>query len=163
MHPAAYEFVRSVVADHDMQGLRILDLGSRDVNGSVRDLFSSSTLYHGIDIAAGPGVDEVVACADYAPTVLFDTCVSTEVMEHMQDPSELTSCAWRCLRAGGMLILTAAGPNRQPHSVSGGAVGEEYYENISPELLALLLEDWRSVRIIYNAIACDIYATAVKP
>jgi SAM-dependent methyltransferase len=160
VHIAAHNFVATVAPDSPGA---VLEIGSRNVNGSVRDLFSSSTLYHGIDIAAGAGVDEVIACADYVPLVIFDTCVSTEVMEHMRDPSELTSCAWRCLRSGGMLILTAAGPNRQPHSVSGGEVGQEYYENISPELLALLLEDWRSVRIIYNAIACDIYATAIKP
>jgi SAM-dependent methyltransferase len=160
VHIAAHNFVATVVPDSPGA---VLEIGSRDVNGSVRDLFAGASLYHGIDIAAGAGVDEVVACADYQPAGLFDTCVSTEVMEHMRDPSELTSCAWRCLRSGGMLILTAAGPNRQPHSVSGGPVEQEYYENISPELLALLLEDWRSVRIIYNAIACDIYATAVKP
>jgi hypothetical protein len=160
MHPAAYNFVASVAPDNPGA---VIELGARNINGSVRDLFASSTLYHGIDIVAGAGVDEVAACAAYVPLVLFDTCVSTEVLEHMQDPSELTSCAWRCLRSGGMLILTAAGPNRQPHSVSGGEVGQEYYENISPELLALLLEDWRQVKIIYNAIACDIYATAIKP
>jgi hypothetical protein len=88
VHIAAHNFVATVAPDNPGA---VLEIGSRNVNGSVRDLFSSSSLYHGIDIAAGPGVDEVADCADYVPDVLFDTCVSTEVLEHMQDPSELTS------------------------------------------------------------------------
>ena len=43
--------------------LQILDLGSQDVNGSYRPLFSEpSWHYVGLDMAAGKNVDVVVDC-----------------------------------------------------------------------------------------------------
>ena len=37
---------------------------------------------------------------------LFDTVVSTEVIEHLYAPHLLPRFAWHCLRPGGLLIVT---------------------------------------------------------
>ena len=37
---------------------RVLEFGSLDINGTVRDVIAADH-YHGIDQVAGPGVDEV--------------------------------------------------------------------------------------------------------
>jgi hypothetical protein len=59
-HAAQMEFVGRVKAAFPdfFAGTRVLDIGSLDINGSVRPLFRGGT-YTGIDVAAGPGVDIV--------------------------------------------------------------------------------------------------------
>jgi SAM-dependent methyltransferase len=159
LHASAYTFVASVAPETPGA---VLEIGAYDVNGGVRPLFAHATLYHGIDIRPGPGVDEAIGCADYDGEQLFDLVVSTETMEHMHDPSELIACAHRALRAGGLLILTCAGPKRAAHGMDGGAVGGEFYANITPEQLETALDGWEDIQIIHNAVDHDLYATARK-
>lgn len=89
-------------------GGRTLEVGSYDVNGSVRGLFPGE--YVGVDMRPGPGVD-IVATADALPfpDASFDVVVSTEMLEH--DPSPWRSLAemGRVLRPGGHLLLTTRG------------------------------------------------------
>jgi SAM-dependent methyltransferase len=159
MHVAAYEFVQSVAP---VDPGAVLEIGSYIVNGSVRPLFDSATSYVGTDVRGGPGVDVVTDCADYDGAGVFDTVVSTEVMEHMRHPQELIECAARALKPGGLLILTAAGPRRPHHGVDGGDVSNEHYGNITPEALKEMLSGWKNVKILHNDVAHDVYATAVK-
>jgi SAM-dependent methyltransferase len=165
MHAAAYNFVKAVLEDHPIPpGAAVLEIGSLDVNGSVRELFTGAAQYHGIDSRSGRGVDEQISCADYDGAGAFDLVICTEVLEHMQEPAEAVACAWRALRKGGRIILTMAAPSRAQHGVDGGALEEqEFYQNITPDMLAALLHSWRSVQSIHNAVAHDLYATAVKP
>lgn len=50
--------VRECFVPASTMGLRILEIGSYDVNGSVRKFFPES-VYTGVDLCAGPGVDLV--------------------------------------------------------------------------------------------------------
>jgi SAM-dependent methyltransferase len=159
LHPAAYAFVAGVAPNTPGA---VLEIGSYYVNGGVRPLFASATAYHGIDVRSGPGVDEAIDCAAYDGEQAFDVVVSTEVLEHMRDPEQMIACAWRSLKPGGLLVLTAAGPNRSAHGIDGGAIGDEYYRAIDPDALRWWLSGWVEVTIVENAIACDLYAVAVK-
>ena len=74
-HPEQAEFFSGVRAQypHFFRGARVLEVGSLDINGSVRDLFSDCD-YTGVDLALGPGVD--LACQGQLlefPTARFDT------------------------------------------------------------------------------------------
>lgn len=75
----------------DLAGKKILEVGSWDINGSVRSIFEplSPSLYVGIDLVADkPGVDRVLDCVDiveeYGPES-FDVVISSEAIEHMED------------------------------------------------------------------------------
>lgn len=63
---------------------RILDIGSRDVNGSLRAFCPEGAEYIGVDLEAGPGADVVLKDAyDYPfPDEYFDLIVSTSCFEH---------------------------------------------------------------------------------
>lgn len=146
MHEQVYDFV----ARHaTVEAVDVLEIGSHDVNGSVRPLFPGATRFHGIDIAAGPGVDEVADAADWHAPQSFDVVVSTEVLEHAPRWADIVRNAWEALRPGGVLLLTCATDPRPPHSaVDGWAVRPgEHYANVAPaavlEVLGTLgCEDW---------------------
>lgn len=115
MHRSVMEYVEGVVSDHGLGAARTLELGSTDVNGSVRALFSGE--YVGIDLADGKGVDEVMnANAMTFPDASFDVVVSTSMLEH--DPAfwrTLPEVA-RVLRPGGHFILTTVSTGCDPHN-----------------------------------------------
>jgi hypothetical protein len=143
VHVQAHEFV----ARH-AQTLRpesVLEIGSLDVNGSVRPLFPTARRYHGIDVVDGPGVDEVVDAAEWRATELFDLVVSTEVLEHAPRWPAILQNAWDAMAPGATLLLTCASEPRPPHSaVDGWDLREgEWYENVLPEPLLAVVRRWQ--------------------
>ena len=88
---------------------RILDVGARDVNGSLRSRAPMHATYIGVDIEAGPGVDQVLADPYVLPfdDASFDAVVSSSCFEH-------TPFFWlafleqvRVLKPGGFLYASA--------------------------------------------------------
>jgi SAM-dependent methyltransferase len=163
MHPQAYAFVKRAAEPLELEGARVLEIGSYNVNGSVRPLFADAAEYIGVDKRDGPGVDIVADGAQVDGLGAFDVVVCCEVLEHTPDPQAILDAAYHSLKPGGLLILTAAGPGRPPHGVMGGAVGDEFYANIEPDALDLLLWEWERVTITEDRRAHDVYATARKP
>jgi len=164
MHAEAYDFLRSAVEGLDVTGALVLEIGSRNVNGTPRPLFDGCALYLGIDPRAGSGVDHIVRAGDYDGHANYDFVITAETLEHA-DAREIVECAWRSLKPGGLLVLTAATEGREPHSNDGvlGTFPHEYYGNIGREQLAQLLGEWDVVRLEVNDAHHDIYAIARKP
>lgn len=108
MHDSVMTWIGHQVDDHGLAFKDTLEVGSLDVNGSVRPLFSGH--YTGVDMRDGPGVD-VVAKADSLPfpDTAFDVVVSTEMLEHDPYPWLSLHEMGRVLRRGGHLLLTARG------------------------------------------------------
>ncbi len=108
MHGSVGAFVKDQVGHRHLSGLSTLEVGSADINGSVRSLFTGP--YWGIDWQAGPGVDEV--CSAHATGFVggaFDVVVCTEMLEHDTKPWLSVIEMARVLRPFGVLLLTARG------------------------------------------------------
>jgi SAM-dependent methyltransferase len=153
MHTEAYEYTRLALARvGGAAGKDVLEIGSVNINGGVRELCAGAASYWGIDKEGGPGVDEVVDAADYLrlgtfeldPVEVYDLVICNEVLEHEPDPSVVIACAWRALRPGGHLILTCAGEGRKPHGARGSEhpPAGEHYRNINTAELEQLLDGW---------------------
>lgn len=129
MHAAALDWVR---AHAPAWPVSVVDVGGRDVNGTVRHLFDA-TAYTSVDLFPGPAVDIV---ADFCDVDLdpVDVVVCCEVAEHAHNWCQILEHAADTLNPGGALIFTAAGPARAPHSASdGGEVRPgEWYRNVDP-------------------------------
>ena len=101
------------------KGLRVLDVGSFDVNGTYRDLFEGQE-YVGMDIEAGKNVD-VVQPSLYKfpfPDGHFDVVVSGNVMEHVEFLWLWALEVDRVLKAGGrMCHVTPHKIHYHPHPV----------------------------------------------
>jgi hypothetical protein len=157
MHPAAYDWV----AQHATASKTVLDIGGRDINGTVRELFPGSD-YTSIDLAPGRGVDVVGDVCNWKSAHKFQTIVCLEVLEHAEHWQDILDAAGRLILAKGHLIVTAAGPGREPHSaVDGAAVREgEWYKNITRKDLTDALDGWRNVQV--DVTGDDIRAVATR-
>ncbi len=115
MHESVMDWIGVEVHKHGLADRDTLEVGSLNVNGSVREFFSGS--YIGLDMRDGPGVD-IVGTADALPFVAgrFDVVVSTEMLEH--DPAFWLSLAemGRVLKPGGHLLLTTRGNGFGEHN-----------------------------------------------
>ena len=116
-HPQQLQFIRTV-SQHlsaDWTGKRILEIGSYDVNGSVRQYFENSS-YLGVDLTEGPGVDIVCESSELdQPDGAFDLCISCECFEHNPKWLETFLNMHRMTRKGGSVIFTCATTGRLEH------------------------------------------------
>lgn len=143
---------------------RVVEVGGRIVVGGVRDLISADE-YLSIDLVPGPGVDVVGDCRDWSPPWPADAVFVLEVLEHARDPAGIVAACVRYLAPGGRLVVTCAGPGREPHSgIDGGPPHSgEWYANLGPaDLRRMLTGRLDGLEVIYNDVGCDVYATGVR-
>lgn len=110
MHDTAYEHARLFFELYWCPEFRqIVELGSQDVNGTLRDHCPPGARYLGLDMATGRGVDLVVQPGGGLPLAdgSADVVVTSSVFEH-------DVCFWetfletvRILRPGGLLYVNA--------------------------------------------------------
>jgi hypothetical protein len=161
MHPEAFAYVASVVGG--VGACRVLEFGSRDINGSVRSIFPEAA-YTGVDIAPGDGVD-VVADASEWTKAGFDVVVCCEVLEHTPKGKAIIAGARRALgKTGGTLVVTCATDPREAHSAADGGPLQpnEFYRNVSPALMRRWLTA-SGFQVIDQQVhpRGDLYVTAV--
>lgn len=165
MHPEAYAWVARYATT---EPAAVLDVGGRNINGSVRDLFPGADPYVALDIREGEGVDIVADAAVWSPDREYDVVVCTEVFEHTPDWPQICKAIFAALRPGGRVILTMAGPGRPPHSAIDGGWQlhpGEYYGNVGPAELAagLVAADFGGIVVDYQPSPADTRAVAVRP
>jgi len=109
--PWDLETVKHALTPSDVRGKRVLEVGSLDVNGSVRgDVMAlGPSAYVGIDIRPGPGVDVVCDAGDLVDTFgvnAFDVVISTELLEHARDWRRIVSNIKRVTKPHGVMIVS---------------------------------------------------------
>jgi SAM-dependent methyltransferase len=160
-------------------GARVLEIGSLDVNGSVRVLFEGCE-YTGIDVAPGHGVDVVCEGQRYdAPDASFDTVISCEAMEHNPYWKETFLNMVRLCKPDGLVIMTCATFGRGEHGTTRSepemsplttAKGWDHYRNLRPKdfiksgALAglrfnLFFENWHSYDLYFVGAKQELDAT----
>jgi SAM-dependent methyltransferase len=110
VHPSVMAWVEHRVVTIDLEGLDVLEVGSYDVNGSVRPLFDGCRSYFGIDKRPGPGVDLVADIEwnllDHVYPNSWDIVVCCEMLEHTPHPADAANGILRAMHPGSHLILT---------------------------------------------------------
>lgn len=134
MQNKVFEFVKN----NSTRDGKTLDVGSLDVNGSVRGLFDD---YTGIDMREGKNVD-IVANSHNLPfdDNTFDRIVCVETLEHDDNPFETIKEIKRVLKDGGQVILAASGISFPKHSYPSD------YWRFTKEGLGVLLENFEEVK-----------------
>ncbi len=123
MRGEVIKFVSDCIAEHYLKLKkpmgRVLDVGSFDVNGSIKPCFElTGWKYTGFDVSEGPGVDVVgdaEKLSSYFPGERFDCVVSCETLEHVQNLVVVNEEMRHLVKPGGMYILTIAGNGFREH------------------------------------------------
>lgn len=139
MHSEALEFVEEFARGRRFR--RVVEFGSRDVNGTVRDVIEADR-YIGIDIAPGPGVDVVCDAGHYRGATYADLVVCCETLEHAPNVEQIVAAARQNLcYPRGWFVMTCAADPREPHSaVDGGPLRDgEHYANVDAGVFAAML------------------------
>lgn len=94
---------------------RVLEVGSLNVNGDVRDIINIAV---GVDMREGKGVDQVVNSSDllavFGPDS-FDSVCSFDTLEHIEDWRAAMVNMWGVLKPDGYLCLSIASPRKGYH------------------------------------------------
>lgn len=110
------KYVHAYIAEHaDKLTGKVLEVGSYNVNGGVRDIV---TVHTGIDLRKGDGVDLVCKAEDlpkhFAPGY-FDSVVTTDTLEHVEKWQECLSAINKVVKPGGWWVCTMASPMKGRH------------------------------------------------
>jgi SAM-dependent methyltransferase len=157
MHQSVMAWAESVIEQHGLAGRSVLEVGSANVNGSLRTLFHGP--YIGIDLRPVEGVD-VVASGNKLPydDGAFGVVVCTETLSH--DPQFWLTIVemYRVMARDGYLLLTVRGfgfgRNDSPC---------DYYR-FTPEAVSSLLEGagFRTIHIADDTEYSGVLAWAAK-
>ena len=149
-HPKQRQFLQSVVDSHPefFSGGKIIEIGSLNINGTVRDFFVQPDEYFGVDLSPGPCVDlvEEGQNVDF-PNEYFDVAISAECFEHNPQWEATFVNMIRMTRSGGLVVFTCATEGRKEHGTTRSEPetspftvekGWDYYRNLTADDFAHL-------------------------
>jgi SAM-dependent methyltransferase len=110
-HISCTEFVKRNFTREELNGKRIIEIGSANVNGSVRPIFESLDVseYVGIDFRRYDGVDIICNAENMMERFgkeSFDIVVSTSFLEHAEDWKKVISNIKDVCKKGGIMLHT---------------------------------------------------------
>jgi len=159
---ACLEFVRANLQSDEVIGRAVLEVGSLDVNGSVRSIVTvhQPARYVGVDLQEGPGVDAVCDATELVSRFgenSFDLVISTEMLEHVRDWRMVVSQIKRVVKPGGVLLVTTRSRGFPYH-------GFPYdFWRYEPGDVEALFSDFQSERIETDQILPGVLFKARKP
>jgi len=151
MHQQQIDYINSVRNrfPDDFISVRVLDVGSQDLNGNNRQFFTNCD-YTGLDIGQGNNVDVVAPVHEYAQNKkpIFDVVISGEMLEHDCHWQESIKAMYKLLKRGGLLVITCATTGRPEHGTSkinatDSPYTNDYYRNISENDMKEAIKDLR--------------------
>jgi len=120
MHPAVITYMNDVKREFPQffKDVDILDVWSRDINGSNRQFFEWECTYVGIDLHEGKNVDIISRFKDYDFGKQFDIVISSSMLEHDSDRAADIQKMYDLVSPRGILVVTAAWVNFWEHGTT---------------------------------------------
>lgn len=165
MHALARRYVESSIKAHGPFLGEVVEFGSRNINGDVRDLFPQAKSYLGIDEMPGKGVDLVLDASKWHPIKKYCCVISTETFEHTSEWKKMLKIASEALLPKGVLIVTCATNPRRAHSatiVNSSPRKDEYYANVAEDDFVKAAKKLGfKTNIKVDKVNGDLYATCI--
>jgi len=138
-------------------GKHVLEVGSRDVNGSFRPRAEAlrPATYIGIDLESGPGVDVVCDLLAWDGTG-YDLVICTEMLEHTYDWRSAVNAMKRKLKVGGWIVLTTRSPGFPQHDYPAD------HWRFTPQLMREVFSDLDSLNIAMDTSEPGVFVAGMK-
>jgi SAM-dependent methyltransferase len=170
------EFIKKILPDF-FENKIILDVGSGDINGNNKYLFTNCE-YNGNDVIEAKNVTIVSRTKDLPFNAqYFDTIISTECFEHDPTYKESLEKIYYMLKENGLFVFTCAGYGRPEHGTrrtapksSYGTIAklkdmQDYYKNLTIKDINKVLnldENFLAWNSYYNKKSKDLYFVGIK-
>jgi SAM-dependent methyltransferase len=160
---AVLEFFIENIEREEFENKRVLEVGSKYVNGSVRPLierFCSPREYLGIDIEPGKFVDLVLPAekiVEFFGPESFDVIITTEVLEHVQDWRLVVNNMKTVLKRGGYIYITTRSFGFPLHSYPYD------FWRYEIEDMQRIFSDFEILKLIRDHEAPGVFLKAKKP
>jgi SAM-dependent methyltransferase len=162
MHPSAAVFVAKELDKEDIKGKSILEIGSRNVNGTIRPYVESRDprTYVGVDKEDGPSVDKIVDAnnvVDEFGQESFDIVITTEMLEHINNWECVISNIKRVCKSGGLIVITTRSKGFEYH-----AYPDDYWRYEVPDM-EILFSDCDIITLEPDPLEEGVFLKAAKP
>lgn len=166
------EFKEFYINNSFNKDINVLEIGSLDVNGNIRDLFDFTNEYTGIDLEKGPNVDLVLSGIDIDKLDKnFDIIISCECFEHAKDWKIIFEKMCQISKPNSFIVISVASTGRVEHGTerSGNWQSpgnkDDYYLNLTKKdfIKSFDLEKIFSNHFFfYNVNSYDLYFIGIK-
>ena len=138
---------------NSFKGVRVLELGSGNVNGTVRDYFEDTKRYVGVDVRDVDCVDVVSYAKDTKfRKSHFDTLISYSMIEHDPEWKESISHNLPFLKKDGLMFLCWGGENNAKHGDHYGGHHPVPLKEVKEYILSLGTEELEETNVDNNYI-----------
>lgn len=179
MHPEATHFLAYVksVFPTFFTNVKVLDVGSGDINGNNRQLFTDIISYDGNDVAPGRNVT-IVSPTSKLPfdDETFDIIISSECFEHDPEWNLSLQKIYKMLKPGGLFCFTCASTGRGEHGTrrtsptdslgcfNNVGIWADHYMNLTMDNVnsATPLDTYSQYAGYYNDRTKDLYFWGIK-
>lgn len=147
---------------NEVKGKRVIEVGSYNMNGSLRPVVSAwePAEYIGVDMIPGPGVDIVCDADDVLRKFgkeRFDIVISTETIEHVRHWRTVISNLKNLCVPGGVILATTCMPGHYYHP------HPDDFWRYTPEDFKEIFGDCRIEKIETDQRTLGVYIRATKP
>lgn len=170
-HPEQRKFVEETKEKYNkyFANVTVLDIGSLNVNGTFKDLFTESN-YTGVDITEGRNVDVVAKGHEFKSKTKYDVVCSGECFEHDEYYEKTLKNMYSLLKNNGLFFFTCATTGRPEHGTTrttGKSIwgtSNDYYKNLTESDIrkALDVKLFSDYEFIVNQSSHDIYFRGIK-
>ncbi len=160
---SGFEFINKNVLPSESINGRVLEVGSKNINGGVRPIFEKNIHpkeYIGIDIEPGEYVDKVLSAESIVDAFgenSFDIVVSTEMLEHVHDWKIVVQNIKRAVKPGGCIFITTRsygfGYHGYPHD----------FWRFEVEDMEKIFSDFKIIAVEKDGISPGVFVKAMKP
>lgn len=106
MHDSSMKLMSKFAEKYDIEGTTVVDIGSFDVNGTYRELFTKAK-YIGVDITSGKNVDIIMDSEEWKSLKDVDVVISGQTLEHTADIPKLMDSIYGILKPEGVICMIA--------------------------------------------------------
>ena len=166
------EFKNFYINNKFDKDINILEVGSLDINGSIKDLFNFCSNYTGVDLEKGPNVDLVMNGSEiHKLNKKFDIVISCECFEHAKNWKIIFKRMCEVAKENSFILISVASTGRIEHGTqrSGNWQSpgnkDDYYLNLSKKDFVNnfdLKNIFSNYFFYYNINSFDLYFVGIK-